>query len=363
MVLNGGTLAGEFVFDQQGSGKEGKINQIAAAAKGGLAAVDQVRTYSSPAGGNEVDIHVTAGSKVTLDYDSDNAYYGYYDNVAPKAALGAPVSRTPPDSTITGLTFDTTVALGTTGTLQQGDAISAVVKADADGKLKSAVSGMDFLSPGGLASGHYLNCNHMAPQVHGAGTGVTTSANQDLWYVETGTTASSTAMNFYAVRPGMAGINNRSINWGTPIWLGFTAFSESNIPSGHFVAYMALGKTSSYTGPLTNDGIGVEIKFNTGSANQAQLCLEACSGSTLTESSTPYTVSFGTGGASVPIELFSNGSGQLFLYVNGVQEDELKSGAPTNGSSDGNIIAFDATNGPDPANYVLQSLPPVMVYK
>jgi hypothetical protein len=108
-ILNGGTDAGEFTFDQQAGGNAGRLNQLAAAPKGGLATVDQVRSYSSAAGGNEVDIHVTAPSKVTIEYNSDNAYYGYYDDVAPGSALGAAISSTPANATVTGLTFDPNV--------------------------------------------------------------------------------------------------------------------------------------------------------------------------------------------------------------------------------------------------------------
>ncbi len=141
------------------------------------------------------------------------------------------------------------------------------------------------------------------------------------------------------------GINQGSINWTKPVAFAIRCMVE-NTTSGT-IFRITVGKvTGASTGDLTTQGIGVK-QTGTGA-----LVLQSHNGTTLTSTTSSFTP---TASQSFDLEVYSDGAGNAYLYVND-SEVATNAGAPTtaNTSNGGQYmleVVSDGTQASQAAYY------------
>jgi hypothetical protein len=136
-----------------------------------------------------------------------------------------------------------------------------------------------------------------------------------------------------------------NLDWTKPVWFSFrfNYSSSGSIGDSNTVNRVTIGKFSSVFGDLTNKGFGVTWTAGTTGA----FTVSAHNGTTLTSSASAVTVSnttyFPTTSAAADFLVYSDGTGNITLFCNGVQV-ATTTGGPSSGNLVGGRFTFEADN-------------------
>jgi hypothetical protein len=126
------------------------------------------------------------------------------------------------------------------------------------------------------------------------------------------------------------GANNGDINWSNPVWFSFRMFMDTVVSTEVFRA--TIGKaTGAAVGDLSNRGIGIRI------TGQGFVVLQVHNGTTLTNVTSSFqTVLYD----NFDVEVFSDGTGNVTLFINGSSVATTTAG-PTTKVSTGGMVQLE----------------------
>lgn len=174
-----------------------------------------------------------------------------------------------------------------------------------------------------------------------------TNVNGTALDVQSGAVVSGRGMRVFPTSIGSVflaspGVNPGLCSWARRITIGFSMNWVSSSTNGQL--YIRIGQNASTAGDLSGAGVGFRI-------NNTTMVAQCHNGSALNTSGTLMSVA---ASQQVDIVIQSDGTGNVYYYLNGSLATTL-TGGPTTSSSF--FIAADATNGSDAANTRCQFSP------